>query len=135
MLQLLLILLATVAAPSALAAEGVGTIQVCRAPQAGDRHSAKPIEIPLGASFGDTGGGADRRGNYWPLWIVTTEAMTIGAADSCGKTSARIDSNLDKHAVRVADSRWFTPTARAGGVLPGWPGDLLLAATIVTDFR
>ena len=133
---LLLTLLATAAAPAALGADKVtGLIQICRAPQPGDRGIGKAIEVPLGASFGDTGHGADHRGNYWPLWIVTTEALTIGAAESCGQTAAQITSNLDKHPIRMKDYRWFTPTAGAAGVLPGWPGYLPLEATALTDFR
>jgi|SRR3954462_14041680 hypothetical protein len=133
---LLLILLGTAAAPAALGADSItGIIQICRAPQPGDAHVGKTIEIPLGASFGDTGYSADHRGNYWPLWIVTMEPVTIDVAEACGKTPARITSNLDKHAIRTTDYRWFTPTIGEVGILPGWPGNLLLAATALTDFR
>jgi|SRR6185503_6933557 len=133
---LLLILLGIAAAPAALGADGItGIIQICRAPQPGDTYGGKPIEIPLGASFGDTGYSADHRGNYWPVWIVTMAPVTIDATASCGKTPARIASNLDSHRIWVTDYRWFTPTIGELGTLPGWPGNLLLAATALTDFR
>ena len=132
----LLILLGIAAAPAAFGADSLtGIIQICRAPQPGDTYGGKAIEVPLGASFGDTGYSADHRGNYWPLWIVTMAPVTIDAADSCGKTAARIAVNLDRHPIRVTDYRWFTPTIGELGTLPGWPGDLLLAATAFTDFR
>ena len=133
---LLLIVLGTVVAPLALAGDSaMGTIQICRAPQPGDMHGGKAIEIPLGATFGDTGFSADHRGNYWPLWIATTESLTIGASESCGKAAARIVSNLDSHAIRASDYRWFTPSIGQLGTMPDWPGSLALGATALTDFR
>jgi hypothetical protein len=138
MQRFFVLLLAALGAPlaAALAADiPSGTVEICRVSRPGDMHKGEVIEIPLGATFGDTGFGADHGGNYWPLWIATTQPLTIAAAESCGKTHARITANLDRHFVRVGDQRWFTPTGGDAGKVAGWPGNLALSAIAVTDFR
>jgi hypothetical protein len=136
MLRSLVILLGMIAAPIALAADTAGgTIEICRVAQAGDKHKDLTIEIPLGAAFGDSGSGLDHRGNYWPLWIATAQAVTIHSGEKCASTAARITGNLDRHRLKVADDRWFMPTIGKAGDLPDWPGNLLLSATALTDFR
>ena len=115
-----------------------GVIRICRVPGDGERHRGQAIEIPTGASFGDTGvvNGPGGGGRYWPLWIETTEPSRIEAADACGMGKARITGNLDRHRLRVADRRLFVPSGVvAGGRLKEWPGDRALTATATTDFE
>ena len=124
------------AAPAALAADAAsGIIQICRVATAGDHHEGRAIEIPPGASFGDTGNGSDHRGNYWPLWIATVGSMRLAADEQCGAVSAQITGNTEKRPLRIVDHRWFTPTSGDNARLPGWPGNLSLAATVTSDFR
>jgi hypothetical protein len=118
-------------------------IRVCRAAGEGATHRGRVIEIPEGASFGDTGvvDGPGGGGRYWPLWSETTEPTRIEAAAACGTAKARITGNLDRHRLRVADRRLFVPSsgvAAGGGKrgrLKAWPGDLALAATATADFK
>jgi hypothetical protein len=121
----------------ARAADSTGTIEICRVTAAGDRHRGKAIEIPQGASFGDAGVVEDGKhtGIYWPLWIATTEKLTIGAEDMCVTGKARIVSNLDHHAVRAADHRWLVPSGTAVNPSDAWPADFDVAATVTGDFK
>ena len=130
------IVVACLIAPAALAADwATGVIQICRVTTPGDPHKDSAIEIPLGASFGDTGYGSDHRGNYWALWIATLETMTLAADQRCGAIPARVTGNPDKRPLRIADHRWFTPSPGEHSTVPGWPGNLSLAATATSDFR
>jgi hypothetical protein len=121
---------------TAFAADPKGTIEICRVRAAGDRHEGKDIPIPDGATFGDAGvmEGDQRSGNYWPLWIATTQPLTLGGNDKCVSGPARIVQNLDKHPLRAADHRWFVPSGTAGSS-DQWPNDYDVGATVTADFK
>ena len=121
---------------AAHAAEPAGTIEICRVRMAGDRHQGLDIKIPKGASFGDAGAleGDKHVGNYWPLWIVTTEALTLPGDQTCVRGRATIAQNLDRHPLRVADHRWFVPSGTATAA-EDWPSDYDVGATVVGDFK
>jgi hypothetical protein len=113
-------------------------VRICRVSGEGETHRGKAIEIPTGAAFGDTGvvNGPGGGGPYWPLWIETTEATRIEAADACGTVKARITGNMDRHQLRVTDRRLFVPSGVvAGDRLKAWPSDLALTATTTADFK
>jgi hypothetical protein len=137
MLIVVLVGAATIAAHAGETAVA-GSIRICRVSGEGARQRGEAIEIPTGASFGDTGemnapGGG---GRYWPLWIETTEPTRIGASEACGTAKAQVIGNMDRHRVRVADHRSFVPSGSvADGRLKQWPGDLALTATVIDDFR
>jgi hypothetical protein len=118
------------------AADPQGTIEICRVRAAGDRHEGKDISIPSGAAFGDAGEtkGDERQGIYWPLWIATTQPLTISASDKCVRGPAKVLRNLDKHSLRAADRRYFVPSGTATSS-DDWPGDYDVAATVVEDFK
>jgi hypothetical protein len=120
----------------AQAADPAGTIEICRVHAAGDRHEGKDIPIPNGAVFGDAGElkDGDRTGIYWPLWIATTEKLTLGPDDKCVRGPAKILRNLDRHALRAADHRWFVPSGTATST-EDWPGNYDVAATVTSDFK
>lgn len=138
--RMLIVLLAGAPTPAAHADETAmaGSIRICRASGEGARQRSEAIEVPAGASFGDTGevnapGGG---GRYWPLWIETTEPTRIEASEACGTAKARVTRNMDRHRLRLADRRLFVPSASvADGRLKQWPGNLALTATAVDDFR
>ena len=119
-----------------LAADPQGTIEICRVRAAGDRHEGKDIPIPSGAAFGDAGElkGDDRAGIYWPLWIATTQPLTLGANDKCVRGPAKIVRNLDKHRLLTGDHRYLVPSGTASST-EEWPGDYDVAATVVSDFK
>ena len=128
----------TLALPQAMAfaADPTGTIEICRVRAAGDRHEGKEIPIPSGATFGDAGAieGDEHVGNYWPLWIATTQPLTIGGNDKCVRGPARIVQNLDKHRLGLAEHRWFVPSGTATSS-DQWPADYDVGATIASDFK
>jgi hypothetical protein len=120
----------------AFAADPTGTVEICRVRAAGDRHEGEDIAIPSGATFGDAGviEGDQHTGNYWPLWIATTQPLTIGGNDKCVRGPARIVADLDKHSLHAADHRWFVPSGTATSS-DKWPGDYDVAATVTSDFK
>jgi hypothetical protein len=124
-------------AAGAQAADPSGQIEICRVLTAGDRHQGEAIEIPEGATFGDGGAmeGDQRSGNYWPLWLATMEKLTLGAGDKCVTGRARITANLDHHALRAGDHRWFVPSGTAIKPRDDWPSNYDVAATVKADFR
>ena len=129
--------LALVLLPLAAQAAGpAGTIEICRVRMAGDRHQGKDINIPKGAVFGDAGvlENGEKTGNYWPLWIATSEPLTLPGKDNCVRGRAEIKQNLDRHSLTVAERRWFVPSGSAASS-DEWPGDYDLGATVTTDFR
>ena len=121
---------------AAIAAEPAGQIEICRVRAAGDRHQGQEIKIPQGATFGDAGAreNGENTGNYWPLWIATTEALTLPGDAQCVRGKAQIGSNLDHHTLRTADHRWFVPTGTATSG-DEWPSDYDLGATVTADFK
>jgi hypothetical protein len=136
LLAALPLLLLPLAAHAAHAADPAGTIEICRMHAAGDRHEGKDIPIPSGAVFGDSGElkGGDHVGIYWPLWIATTQPLTLGAGDKCVTGAAKILRNLDKHRLRAADHRWFVPSGTATST-EDWPGNYDVGATVASDFK
>jgi hypothetical protein len=131
------LLLLSVAAPAAHAADRIGMIEICRIQAAGDRHHGKAIPIPEGATFGDAGSMRDgqRSGNYWPLWIATLEPLTIAPEQDCVRARAKVLRNLDNRQLRVADQRHLVPSGTATNRNENWPADYDVAASVTADFR
>lgn len=121
---------------AAQAADPAGTIEICRLHAAGDRHEGKDIPIPSGAVFGDSGElkDGDHIGIYWPLWIATTQPLTLAAGDKCITGPAKILRNLDKHKLHAADHRLFVPSGTATST-EEWPGNYDVGATVASDFK
>jgi hypothetical protein len=131
------IALAAALAPAWAGDGASGKIEICRGSEIRYPGEKLRIEIPRGAVFGDSGRlvASGYGGAYWPLWIATTDAVVIAAAERCATATARIVGNMNGHRLHVVDDRLFVPSAAAQGVLPEWPGGVRLTAVARTDFK